>query len=92
MVSLSAVSLLVAAASAVHAGNLSDVKKVVLFMQENRAFDHYYGTMAGVRWFRDPNVLVDATTQKPIWYLPSPRGAASEYLLPFYLSQNQFIC
>lgn len=29
-------------------------------MQENRAFDHYYGTMAGVRGFADPNVQVNS--------------------------------
>jgi phospholipase C len=30
-----------------------DVEHVVLFMQENRAFDHYYGHMKGVRGFND---------------------------------------
>jgi phospholipase C len=25
-------------------------------MQENRAFDHYFGTLHGVRGFLDPNV------------------------------------
>ena len=32
--------LLIAAASA---GSLKDIKHVVLFMQENRGFDHYFG-------------------------------------------------
>ena len=27
------------------AGSLRDVKHVVLLMQENRSFDHYFGTM-----------------------------------------------
>lgn len=40
----------------VAAGSLEDIDHVVLFMQENRAFDHYFGTMAGVRGFADPNV------------------------------------
>ena len=35
---------------------LKNIQHVVLFMQENRAFDHYFGTMAGVRGFQDPNV------------------------------------
>lgn len=35
-------------ASAALAGSLTDIKHVVLFMQENRAFDHYFGTMAGM--------------------------------------------
>ena len=33
---------------------LSDIKHVVLLMQENRSFDHYYGTLSGVRGFSDP--------------------------------------
>jgi phospholipase C len=35
---------------------LKKLKHLIFFMQENRAFDHYYGTMAGVRGFKDPNV------------------------------------
>ena len=34
--------------------SLRDIKHVVLLMQENRSFDHYFGTMAGVRGFADP--------------------------------------
>jgi phospholipase C len=30
---------------------------VVIFVQENRAFDHYFGTLAGVRGFADPSAL-----------------------------------
>lgn len=61
------------------AGSITDIKRVVLFMQENRAFDHvsyifphsnldfltpleYYGTMAGVRGFSDPNVQFNPST------------------------------
>ncbi|KAJ3494551.1 hypothetical protein NLG97_g4006 [Lecanicillium saksenae] len=49
---------LLASATGVEAGSLKDIKHIVLFMQENRSFDHasYFGTMAGVRNFADPNV------------------------------------
>jgi phospholipase C len=30
---------------------------VVILMQENRSFDHYFGTLSGVRGFSDPAVL-----------------------------------
>ena len=30
------------------------IEHVVLLMQENRSFDHYFGTMPGVRGFNDP--------------------------------------
>lgn len=39
------------------ASGLSAVKHVVVFMQENRAFDHYFGTMQGVRGFQDTSRL-----------------------------------
>ena len=32
-------------------GTIMDVEHVVIFMQENRAFDHYFGTLNGVRGF-----------------------------------------
>ena len=34
--------------------SFKDIKHVVLLMQENRSFDHYFGTMAGIRGFGDP--------------------------------------
>jgi phospholipase C len=35
-------------------GTIRDVEHVVILMQENRSFDHYFGTLAGVRGFGDP--------------------------------------
>jgi phospholipase C len=32
---------------------LSDIEHVVIMMQENRSFDHYFGTLRGVRGFGD---------------------------------------
>jgi len=37
----------------VRTGTLKDVEHVVILMQENRAFDHYFGVMNGVRGFGD---------------------------------------
>ena len=33
------------------------IDHVVVLMQENRSFDHYYGTMAGVRGYGDRTAL-----------------------------------
>ncbi|MCE6993032.1 phosphocholine-specific phospholipase C [Dyadobacter sp. CY323] len=33
--------------------SINDVQHVVILMQENRSFDHYFGTMKGVRGFGD---------------------------------------
>ena len=41
------------AAAPANRGSLKDIKHVVLLMMENRSFDHYFGTMAGVRGFGD---------------------------------------
>jgi phospholipase C len=34
-------------------GTIGDVAHIVVLMQENRGFDHYFGTMPGVRGFGD---------------------------------------
>ena len=56
-VSLNMLPALIRKALAVDAHNTSksinDVQHVVILMQENRSFDHYFGTMRGVRGFGD---------------------------------------
>lgn len=39
-------------------GSIKDVEHIVVFMQENRAFDHYFGTLKGVRGFGDPHPAI----------------------------------
>ncbi|MFL5781616.1 MAG: alkaline phosphatase family protein [Thermoleophilaceae bacterium] len=36
-------------------GRLRDIEHVVIFVQENRSFDHYFGTHRGVLGFGDPH-------------------------------------
>jgi phospholipase C len=38
-------------------GSLKDVEHIVILIQENRSFDHYFGSYRGVAGFADPNVL-----------------------------------
>ena len=38
-------------------GTIKDVKHVVILMQENRPFDHHFGTIRGVRGFSDPRAV-----------------------------------
>jgi phospholipase C len=59
-------------------GTLEDVQHVVVLMQENRSFDHYFGTLRGVRGFGDPRPATLPDGQ-PIWHQPAPGGAQ----LPF---------
>jgi phospholipase C len=46
--------LLDKAAGAAGSASLNDIEHVVIIMQENRSFDHYFGTLSGVRGFSDP--------------------------------------
>ncbi|WP_323122844.1 phosphocholine-specific phospholipase C [Burkholderia alba] len=48
-------------------GTLQDVQHIVVLMQENRSFDHYFGTFPGVRGFNDPRAVKRPDGQ-PIWY------------------------
>jgi phospholipase C len=67
--------------------SFKDIKHVVLLMQENRSFDHYFGTLAGVRGFDDPNAM-KLPTGKPVFYQPDPENPDG-YLLPFHLNTRQ---
>ena len=90
MARLSLWATVAAATTAFAAGSIKDIEHVVLFMQENRAFDHYFGTMAGVRGFKDPNVQVNNGTS--VFYQHTDAYQQSEYntnateLLPWYLN------
>ena len=64
-------------------GSLGDIKHVVMLMQENRAFDHYFGTMAGVRGFDDPDAL-KLPNGNSVFYQPDAENP-SGCLLPFHL-------
>jgi len=68
-------------------GSLKDIKHVVLLMQENRSFDHYFGTLAGVRGFADPSALTLANG-KSVFYRPDA-GNPSGYVLPFHLDTRK---
>ena len=48
-------------------GTIRDVQHVVILMMENRGFDHYFGTLRGVRGFGDrhPAPLENG---KPVWF------------------------
>jgi phospholipase C len=56
---------------------LSEIKHVVVLMQENRSFDHYFGAMPGVRGFSDPNAIPGVFKQ------PDPDNP-DKYLYPFH--------
>jgi phospholipase C len=46
-------------------GTIADVEHIIILMQENRSFDHYFGTMRGMRGFADPRA-VKLPSGKPV--------------------------
>ncbi len=84
-----------AAADPAGCGSLSDIEHFVFVMQENRSFDHYFGTLSGVRGFDDPTVISQQVGGQnyPVWnqfgYDPATQTATpTGYTLPFELAQD----
>lgn len=61
-------------------GTINDVEHIIVMMQENRSFDHYFGTLRGVRGFGDPRA-VTLSNGNPVWQQPND---GNNYVLPFH--------
>ena len=63
-------------------GTIADVAHVVILMQENRGFDHYFGTMRGVRGCADRfPIPVEGPEGRTVW----TQQGADRLLSPFHL-------
>ncbi|MGF0175212.1 phosphocholine-specific phospholipase C [Streptomyces sp. Marseille-Q5077] len=60
-------------------GSIEDVEHIVVLMQENRSFDHYFGQLRGVRGFGDPRPVAQ-DGGKSIWH----QSNGSKDVLPFH--------
>src|SRR6478609_6107976 len=58
-----------------------DAEHIVILMQENRSFDHSYGTLRGVRGFNDPRAIT-LPNKNPVWLQSNKEG---ETFAPFHL-------
>src|SRR6188474_750080 len=47
-------------------GTIKDVEHIVILMQETRAFDHYFGTLMGVRGFGD-RFTIPLPADRKVW-------------------------
>ena len=67
-----AIQRALAIAANTRSGTIEDVEHIVLLMMENRAFDHYFGSMHGVRGFADRFPIPVPNTaelqNKTVWY------------------------
>lgn len=50
-----------------------DAEHIVFLMQENRSFDHAFGTLQGVRGFRDPRAIT-LPDNNLVWLQTNPKG------------------
>ncbi len=72
-------------------GTIEDIEHIVIFMQENRSFDHYFGGLAGVRGFGDrfpiPVPASPDFERRTVWaqYNGRPDAGAPRSVLPFRL-------
>ena len=64
--------------------DLSQVKHLVFQMQENRSFDHYFGTFPDARGFSDPTAI-RLPTGRPVFQQPDPANPDG-YLEPWHMS------
>jgi phospholipase C len=84
-----------ALATAPSCGGLNHIQHVVILIQENRSFDHYFGSYRGVAGFQDPSALAltDGSGLKVFAQPGYPGGYAGNHLYPFHLdSYNNGEC
>ncbi|AXQ28914.1 phospholipase C, phosphocholine-specific [Solimonas sp. K1W22B-7] len=70
--------------AAKRSGTIHDVEHVVILMQENRGFDHYFGTMRGVRGYGD-RFTVPQSGGRTVW---DQRNLAGQIIRPYHLDSS----
>src|SRR5437660_11249634 len=73
-------------------GSLKDIQHVVILIQENRSFDHYFGSYRGVRGFADPNaLLLNDGSGLTVFAQPGypPATTTGGHLYPFHIDSRQ---
>jgi phospholipase C len=63
---------------------IKDAKHIVILMQENRSFDHYYGTLKGVRGFGDQATILLSGGNS---VFNQPNGSGRQYPWAFDATQ-----
>jgi phospholipase C len=61
---------------------LNDIDHIIILMKENRSFDHYFGSLRGVRGFADPAA---ARADGGSLFRQADPGNPAGYVLPFRL-------
>jgi phospholipase C len=71
--------------------DLRDIKRVMILMQENRSFDHYFGSLRGVRGFGDRSTIT-LPGGYSVWQQPTtpPGQPVTGTQYPWQLSSGTF--
>ena len=83
--------------SSTRTGSINDVQHIVILMQENRSFDHYFGTMRGVRGFGDRFPIpvpipgsAPAFEERNVWVQRNDvPGARPALVSPFHIDTHE---
>jgi phospholipase C len=75
-------------------GTIMDVEHIVILMQENRSFDHYFGALNGVRGFADPFPVpapgLPSAMKRSTWVQPNQKVVIGPTtVMPFHLNTRQ---
>lgn len=75
-------------------GTIMDVEHIVILMQENRSFDHYFGALNGVRGFADPFPVpapgLPSAMARTTWVQPNQQVVVGPTtVMPFHLNTRQ---
>jgi phospholipase C len=66
---------------------LARIEHIVVFMQENRSYDHYFGAYRNGRGFSDPGAIA-LPSGRDVFHQPDP-SQPEGYLLPFHLDTRR---
>ena len=64
---------------------LAEIKHIIILIQENRSFDHYFGAYPGVRGFDDRSAPGGAAAFRQAYTPPSTPTGYPNPMLPFHL-------
>jgi phospholipase C len=63
-------------------GTINDVQHIVILMQENRSFDHYFGSLHGVRGFGD-KLAIPIQGNQLVW---NQKNTNAKIIPPYHLN------
>jgi len=80
-----------ALAAPAQSGTLGSIAHVVIFSQENRSFDHYFGSMRGVQGFADDHPLLIQGSSNSVFLQKNGTGQIAPWHLDSTVTSGQCV-